>query len=300
MSDTCQKCNGTGVQPNGWTLSDARANPSAYNDHRFKAQYGDAHGMVALSGVVSPLQFLDDGRERCVECHGTGVSKEATARKVQDDHSKRIEYFQNLIGGTEPIKLPEGQMFITICAYFNDSDSMSDYYAPHRTLSETYVIGVKKKGPRTEKGARSFVDNIPELQKLEWTWHKQDYSGGHGTWLQSGPIGKYPHRCYDGRSEATYWYEVSFGLYTKDGIKSKFFQGASAASPAVAAAKPGGIEVRRNEEKNGIEVVFPAKPSAEVIQFLKDNGFRWSGAQNLWWRKFDNTVFDAVKSRLGT
>jgi hypothetical protein len=297
MSDECLKCGGSGVQPNGWLLRDAREKPQEYNKYRLELEHGVGTTVTTLVNVVSPLAFRDDGRERCISCFGTGVSKEATQRRAQEARDAKELYFRDRIGGTEPIELPDGMMFLTITAYFNDSDSMSDYFAPHRSLSESYVVSVRKKGPRTEKAAREFVNSVPEFAKLSWSWHKQDYSGGHGTWLQSESIGKYPRKCYDGRSEAIYWYEISFGLYTKKGTKSKFFKG-GVAKPAQAAESRNvqGVVVRRNLDKNGIEIVFPAKPSADVIASIKQRGFRWSSRESLWYRKFDENILKDVQT----
>lgn len=46
-----------------------------------------------------------------------------------------------------------------------------------------------------------------------------------------------------------------------------------------------GIQVHYNQEKGGIELIFPGKPDAEVLSQLKSNGFRWSRYQKLWWAK---------------
>ena len=40
-----------------------------------------------------------------------------------------------------------------------------------------------------------------------------------------------------------------------------------------------------NEEKQGIEVRFESKPSAETLESLKENGFCWSGKQKMWYAK---------------
>lgn len=45
------------------------------------------------------------------------------------------------------------------------------------------------------------------------------------------------------------------------------------------------VRVRRNEERGGIEVVFAGKPKSEVLQGLKNMGFRWSRLNRLWWAK---------------
>lgn len=40
-----------------------------------------------------------------------------------------------------------------------------------------------------------------------------------------------------------------------------------------------------NNELNGIEIRFDGKPAEEVISSLKENGFRWSGKQKMWYAK---------------
>lgn len=45
------------------------------------------------------------------------------------------------------------------------------------------------------------------------------------------------------------------------------------------------IQVRYNTDKNGIEVIFAEKPTAEILAQLKANGFRWSKYQKLWYTK---------------
>lgn len=44
-----------------------------------------------------------------------------------------------------------------------------------------------------------------------------------------------------------------------------------------------GAELRLNTEKNGIEVIFSAKPRAEILDALKSQGFRWSRFAGLWY-----------------
>lgn len=45
------------------------------------------------------------------------------------------------------------------------------------------------------------------------------------------------------------------------------------------------IQVHYNQEKGGIELIFPGKPEPEILVQLKSNGFRWSRYQKLWWAK---------------
>ncbi len=43
--------------------------------------------------------------------------------------------------------------------------------------------------------------------------------------------------------------------------------------------------ITMNNEKNGIEIRFDGKLESAVIVALKENGFRWSGKQQMWYAK---------------
>lgn len=44
-------------------------------------------------------------------------------------------------------------------------------------------------------------------------------------------------------------------------------------------------EITLNPDKNGIEVRFDGKPAREILDKLKENGFRWSNRQKMWYAK---------------
>jgi len=46
-----------------------------------------------------------------------------------------------------------------------------------------------------------------------------------------------------------------------------------------------GITVSRNIEKGGVEIRFPSKPEASMIERVKSQGFRWSRFSGCWWAK---------------
>lgn len=70
---TCEHCSGSGVDPSGWTLEAARADPARYHRERIAAVHGANSGVVALlNTVVSPIPFRSDGRLKCVKCNGLG------------------------------------------------------------------------------------------------------------------------------------------------------------------------------------------------------------------------------------
>ena len=50
--------------------------------------------------------------------------------------------------------------------------------------------------------------------------------------------------------------------------------------------------------KNGIEVVFPAKPGADVRAGLKRLRFRWSRRQGLWYARYSARLWEEVHELL--
>lgn len=45
------------------------------------------------------------------------------------------------------------------------------------------------------------------------------------------------------------------------------------------------LNVKMNSEKNGIEIRFNEKPTAEILDALKSSGYRWSVKQKMWYAK---------------
>ena len=59
------------------------------------------------------------------------------------------------------------------------------------------------------------------------------------------------------------------------------------------------VTIRRNHKMNGIEVVFPAKPSQEIRDGLKRLRFRWSRRQGLWYARYNPALWEQVHDLLG-
>lgn len=54
-----------------------------------------------------------------------------------------------------------------------------------------------------------------------------------------------------------------------------------------------------NAEKNGIEISFPGKPAAAVLDVLKSAGYRWSSRRRIWWSKQSAAAFEVAEKITG-
>ncbi len=78
------------------------------------------------------------------------------------------------------------------------------------------------------------------------------------------------------------------------------------AEPASTAAVPtepatasnAGVTIRHNQEKNGIEISFDAKPDASILTALKNQGFRWSKFQKIWYARYTDALFTFAQGLL--
>jgi hypothetical protein len=54
------------------------------------------------------------------------------------------------------------------------------------------------------------------------------------------------------------------------------------------------VTISRNKKKDGIELKFDSKPGDSVLQWFKDNKFRWSSFAMVWWKKFTPEDWELV------
>ena len=232
MEQFCKHCNGTGEEPNGWTLKAAREQPEKYNASRTEGT-----GMVCLSPtVVSPLHFNGSGHEKCHVCGGSGETAEWRREKARQEAKKRADFFISRLGipDAAPLSRPDNMRFVTIQATYDNSDTMTDYFDSHAAAGPLFALAIIKKGPQRENIARKIINQIPELEKLEWKWHAENYSMGNGYYLQSEWIEECPLiKTYNGDG-AVYRYEVRFDGYSNDILPSKWFKKEQPTTPAPA------------------------------------------------------------------
>lgn len=121
-------------------------------------------------------------------------------------------------------KIPDGKILICLNVVFDNSDPMTDYFDRH-ALVESFILAiVPQETKRTEKLVRSIVVKYPDLARVEFTWHKENWSMGNGYYLESGVIGT---RTVRGKENIPCRYEIVFNSFVgaKDGLE--FFPGYS-------------------------------------------------------------------------
>lgn len=202
-------------------------------------------------------------------------------------------------GSGEKVTIQPGQLAVVARVCFDNSDTMTDYFDRHASLSQSFVLLVVSKQAETERLARRAVAVSSLLSAMEFDWHTEKYSMGHGNYLESKRGFELPEELqnlcerYGSGSGVTraHW-EITFqnsyragdvldaiAGYGQASAESSPSQG-SAPVPSVTA-----VTISDNAEKDGIEIRFPSKPRAEVLDSLKANGWRWSRFSECWYTK---------------
>ena len=79
-------------------------------------------------------------------------------------------------------------------------------------------------------------------------------------------------------------------------VKARIDELATAPSREDTTHERKGFEIVHNTEDNRIQIIFPGKPSAEVRDLLKANGFRWAPSASAWQRQLNNAGIYAATS----
>jgi phospholipid N-methyltransferase len=219
------------------------------------------------------------------------------ARRVTEGKEKAEQAAAAFIrhyGSGEKVTLQPGQAAIVAQVCFDNSDSMTDYFDPHASLSQTFVLAVVPKQAETERLARRGVKTSPLLSTIDFEWHTEKYSMGHGNYLESKDGFELPTELqglrnrYGSGGEVTraHW-EVTFQTAYREPVTLDTIAGYGKAGPEPDKAREPveDVTVSENDEKNGIEIRFPSKPSAAVLDSLKAQGWRWSRFSSCWYTR---------------
>jgi hypothetical protein len=181
------------------------------------------------------------------------------------------------------------QRVIVVIHERDDSHIQSDYHAEVQlgrwVLCQTDVqqdrIAVLK----------ATASRFPSLQDLHWEERREKYAMGRGYYIRAGlPMTAPDH---SGRQRAT-WYIVRYSTTRFEKDTPSWPE--KAQEDGVTCTGEITVTVQRNHEKNGVEVIFSAKPALPVRQALKSRGFRWSRRQGLWWARFSELRWEWVQT----
>jgi hypothetical protein len=171
---------------------------------------------------------------------------------------------------------------------------MTDYFDRHASLSQAFALLVVPKQAETERLARRGVSVSSLLSGIEFEWHTEKYSMGHGNYLESKSGFELPAELQGlrtrygggGAVNCAHW-EVTFSRAYSEPITLDAITGYGERQESTqpGAVPISNVTISENEEKDGIEIRFPSKPPAEVLDRLKANGWRWSRFSACWYAK---------------
>lgn len=169
----------------------------------------------------------------------------------------------------------------------NHSDPMTDYYHPH-VVVESYPLCFsrsERNNSQEMKIAAKLMDETAHLTDGEYENRdralraKDNYGSG---WQIRKLV-------LSSRYESDYAYKLLGEKEMPESHESPQSQEEVSLHGAI---------VRRNEEHNGIEVVFDSKPNPETIGSIKSLGFRWSPRQKLWYSKYSESKMNSLNALL--
>lgn len=288
------------VQENDSTLYDLFGKKSEAYSREFERLFTLFNGKVSRDNLTEFLEEVGKSRaaiklDRPIRDNRKPKEElEERASKfkaIQQEQRKRQEEFDK-----QSIEIPAGKIGVCLDVCFDDSDIMTDYFHRH-SLVERRLLAIVRKQSETERLARRIIEQVPELKDMEFDWHTEKYSMGHGNYLEATRSHEArDHKAYDGREEVNCFYEVTFtysGSSRHEIPHSKYFLGDLTEATTKTIGKSNGKTIRENTEKNGVEIIFNSRPDDEVLSLLKANGWRWSRFNQLWYNRLtqDNLEF---------
>jgi len=203
----------------------------------------------------------------------------------------------------DKVVVPEHSLAVTLAMKFNDSAPQVDYWNHHAHLGcPDFLLLLVRKQARTEHLARQALALCPELQRLDWKWHKDNYRGGNGTYLGSSSFPLPPalreavvtRTTWGAQPVSTVFWEIEFSSGEAGDRLQLFPHRHFGERPpnAVESTPAGPITVawRQNHRLNGVEIHFSRRPDDAALTPIRNarhNGDRWryNGHDHCWWIK---------------
>lgn len=236
-----------------------------------------------------------------------------TAAEAKAKAERSAAAFTARYGSGEKVTLQLGQMAVLAQICYDNSDTMSDYFDRHTSLSQAFVLAIVPKQSETERLARRGAAASPLLSAIDFEWHTEKYSMGHGNYLESKESFELPAELQNLRTnygtgdgvKRAHW-EITFTYVYREPVTLDAIAGFGQTEPKPTKAPVDGVTVSENEEKDGLEIRFPSKPSADVLDSLKAAGWRWSRFSQCWYarrsdtaRQFANSLSGPAKPKAG-
>ena len=202
------------------------------------------------------------------------------------------------------VAIPEHHTAVTLCLKHNDSAPQVDHFDHHAPLGcPAFLLLLEKKGARIspEALARQALSLAPDLHRLDWKWHTENYAGGHGNYLQSSPFpfpltsDLLPLTSVTGLPVTTVFWEIEFAgshrghtleLWPHRYYGAKPLMPSDLCCPTAVHNVPITATSRLNPKFNGIEIHFSRRPEDAALNPLRaDRAWRYTGATKCWYAK---------------
>jgi len=251
-----------------------------------------ANASQIIESIAAELKELEKTRPVRDERQTQNVIDENRKAKEEQEkaRTRKLELFRQTYGNGQKVTAQPGEMIVTAQICFDNSDVMTDYFDRHATLSQEFALAVVKKQAQTERLARQALAGVVTggvLAGESFTWNTENYSMGHGNYLE-GKGFELPEELKNLRRDVTrgHW-EVTFRRAYSSPVEMDAMKGYGSSVPVTdpAPIAVDGITITENNEKDGLEIRFSVKPSVNVLESLKAHGWRWSRFSSCWYAR---------------
>ena len=253
-------------------------------------------------------------RERVKEANRIKAIKESGNLTKSEKISLGTKEISRLIREKLKTKFPNCKFSVTKTgghSNINISLIESDFkvFRTYEELSELAVLRYKDDGRRTEEQLKSMCeDKYAQLNQYSSNddYNKDVWNNGHFLTEQAHNLFKEVVKIadyynYDESDSQTDYFNTNFYLHLEIGRDSErplkiVKKGTKKKSESILVKE---ITFKLNEEKQGLEIYFPSKPSEEIRNTLKNNGFRWGKYNKCWYKKNSKGLLETIKKDLG-
>ena len=172
------------------------------------------------------------------------------------------------------------------------------YYVHGELHGQVFTTRPQAEQAISQAPALGTCDGVPLAYTVEESSieHRENYSMGGGNYL--------------GVSKYSGWivksYSLEYNGYRSDVLETEHLEALHAqrnSAPAAVVSAPetcaAGVALSENEEKDGLEIRFDAKPAPELLARLKAAGWRWSRFSSCWYTRRTDSARQFAQQFLG-